>query len=152
MVGLLSFENLYRAYRKACRGTKSYEAYRFRFNVERELFDLQDELCSEAYSPGKYRYFSIADPKPRTIAVAPFRDRIVHHALVNVLVPVFEPRFIFDSYATRKGKGTHAAISRAQRQIPFPRPRSSAGAPRQSRCGARRQRYRAEERLASRLR
>ena len=47
-------------------------------------------------------------------SVAPFRDRVVHHAVVNVLEPIFEPVFIYDSYATRKGKGTHKAIRRAQ--------------------------------------
>jgi retron-type reverse transcriptase len=64
--------------------------------------------------PGKYRYFTITGPKPRVIAVAPFRDRVVHHALINILEPVFEKRFIYDSYATRKGKGVHKAIARAQ--------------------------------------
>ena len=56
----------------------------------------------------------IFDPKEREIAIAPFRDRVVHHAIVNVLEPIYERHFIYDSYATRKGKGTRAAIKRAQ--------------------------------------
>jgi len=78
------------------------------------LLRLQTELRDGSYRPGPHHYFSIRDPKPRTIAVAPFRDRVVHHAVVRVLTPVFDPVFIHDSYATRKGKGTHAAIERAQ--------------------------------------
>lgn len=69
------------------------------------------------YQPGAYRHFLIHDPKTRTISVAPFRDRVVHHALVNVLEPIYERIFIGDSYATRKGKGTHAAIAQAQRYL-----------------------------------
>ncbi len=68
-----------------------------------------------SYNPGDYSYFTIYEPKKRTISVVPFRDRVVHHALVNVLEPIYENRFIYDSYATRKGKGTHKAILRAQR-------------------------------------
>ena len=55
------------------------------------------------------------DPKRRLVSAAPFRDRVVHHALCNVIEPLFEPSFIFDSYACRKGKGTHAAADRATR-------------------------------------
>ena len=62
--------------------------------------------------PGAYRTFRIHDPKPRLISAAPYRDRVVHHALCRVIEPVFEPTFVFDSYACRRGKGTHAAVSR----------------------------------------
>ncbi|MBN1423934.1 group II intron reverse transcriptase domain-containing protein, partial [Candidatus Fermentibacteria bacterium] len=67
-----------------------------------------------AYVPGAHRYFTIRDPKEREIAVAPFRDRVVHHAVVATIEPWFERAFISDSYACRKGKGVHAAIRRAQ--------------------------------------
>ncbi|MEW6184068.1 MAG: reverse transcriptase domain-containing protein [Bacillota bacterium] len=110
-----SFENLYKAARKAVKGSPgSFEALRFMFNLEHELLELERELTAGAYVPAPYSYFTIYEPKERNISVAPFRDRVVHHALVNVLEPVFERVFIFDSYATRKGKGTHAAVSRAQ--------------------------------------
>ena len=65
--------------------------------------------------PGRYRYFRIYEPKERTISVADFRDRVVHHAVVSVLEPIYEKRFIYDSYATRKNKGTHRAVRRAQK-------------------------------------
>lgn len=62
--------------------------------------------------PGAYQTFVLTDPKPRLISAAPYRDRVVHHALCLVLEPIFEPTFIFDSYACRPGKGTHAAVDR----------------------------------------
>ncbi|MCP4398572.1 MAG: RNA-dependent DNA polymerase, partial [bacterium] len=75
---------------------------------------MQEELQNGTYQPGSYHYFTIYDPKERVIAVAPFRDRVVHHAIVRVLTPIYERVFIYDSYATRPAKGTHAAIRRAQ--------------------------------------
>ncbi len=90
----LSFENLYSAYKKACRGTKSYQAYAFAFNADREILRLKRELSGGTYEPGDYRYFTIKEPKERVISVAPFRDRVVHHALINVLEPIYEKRFI----------------------------------------------------------
>ncbi|MBT4837066.1 MAG: hypothetical protein HON94_06940 [Methylococcales bacterium] len=92
----------------------THETSHFYFHLERQLLSLKDELESETYLPGAYRYFSILDPKPRMIAVAPFRDRVVHHALVDLLTPIYEPRFIDDSYATRVDKGTHKAVLRCQ--------------------------------------
>ena len=68
----------------------------------------------KTYRPGPYRTFTIYEGKTRQISAAPFRDRVVHHALTGVLEPIFERSFIFDSYACRKGKGTHAAVDRCQ--------------------------------------
>ena len=113
----LAFENLYLAYKKAFKRTKTKEAYAFAYHVEREIFKLQDELSTGIYQPESYRYFIIHEPKERTISVAPFRDRVVHHALVRVLEPIYEKRFIKDSYATRKNKGTHKAILTAQKML-----------------------------------
>ena len=110
----LAFENLYLAFRKAWRATKTYEAQKFYFYLEQELLKLQDELTMGGYQPGDYKYFQVYIPKERAVAMAPFRDRIVHHALVNILEPIYELRFIFDSYATRKRKGAHKAVLRAQ--------------------------------------
>jgi RNA-directed DNA polymerase len=73
---------------------------------------LQAQLREQIYQPGKYRTFEIFEPKPRIIAAAPYLDRIVHHALCNIIIPVFEPTFIRDSYANRKGYGTHRALRR----------------------------------------
>ena len=112
---VVSYSNLYRAYRKALLGARrNEEQAHFYYNLENELVTLRRELVEETYNPGPYRYFMIFDPKEREIAIAPFRDRVVHHAIVNVLEPIYERRFVYDSYATRKGKGTLAAIKRAQ--------------------------------------
>jgi retron-type reverse transcriptase len=84
----------------------------FEANLEENLITLQEDLLAETYRPGRYTHFTIYDGKPRHISAAPFHDRVVHHALCNVLEPIWEARFIHDSYACRKGKGTHAALDR----------------------------------------
>ena len=66
------------------------------------------------YQPGRYHSFYIHEPKRRLISAAPFRDRVVHHALCNLIEPIFEHSFIADSYANRVGKGTHRALNRCQ--------------------------------------
>ena len=112
---LVSFRNLMIAVGKASRGKRvQANVARFLFERERNLVQLQDELVLRTYRPEQYRTFEIFEPKRRMISAAPFRDRIVHHALCNVLEPIFETTFIHDSYACRKGKGTHAAINRFQ--------------------------------------
>ena len=114
--GMISFENLLRAAEKARRGKRfKPAAARFFFHLERELVRLQEELTSMTYRPGPYRTFTIYEGKARQISAAPFRDRVVHHALTGILEPIFERSFIHDSYACRKGKGTHAAVDRCQR-------------------------------------
>ena len=110
-----NFENLLVAAKRARQGCGwGRETSRFFFWLEPELLKLQTALLAGAYYPDSYRFFEVYDPKHRTIAVAPFRDRVVHHAVVQVLNPIYERVFIHDSYATRKGKGTHAAVHRAQ--------------------------------------
>lgn len=112
---LCSFQNLFLAFKKAFRGKRTDQvAATFCFNLERELLALQEELRQKTYCPQKYHYFTIVDPKKREISVASFRDRVVHHALCNILEPIFEKTFIYDSYACRVQKGTHRAIKRAQ--------------------------------------
>jgi len=73
---------------------------------------LRDELESGTYQPGGYGSFIVHEPKRRKISAAPFRDRVVHHALMNVIGPPLERQFIFDSYANQVGKGTHRALNR----------------------------------------
>lgn len=112
---VVAWDNLVLAWHR-CRRHKRFkpEAARFAFEWESNLLTLQGELKDGTYQPGPYRHFRILDPKPRTISAAPFRDRVVHHAVVAVLEPIFERQFIYDSYACRKGKGTHRALDRAQ--------------------------------------
>jgi len=115
---VVSWQNLVTAYTR-CRRRKRYkpEAIQFHFNWESHLLRLQRQLVECSYTPGVYRHFYIYDPKKRKISAAPFRDRVVHHAVVNVVEPLFERQFIVDSYACRRGKGTHRALDRAQEYL-----------------------------------
>ncbi len=108
-----TWENLEAAYRKARRGKRSRPpAADFEMAWESRLLRLQAELAAKTYQPGPYHSFYIHEPKKRLISAAPFPDRVVHHALCRVIEPIFERRFIFDSYANRVGKGTHRALDR----------------------------------------
>lgn len=110
---ICSYENLLNAARKAQRGKRfQTEVAYFNFHLEKELYRLQEELQTQMYRPGTYHEFYIYEPKLRKISAAPYRDRVVHHALCNVIEPIFDRTFIFDSYACRKGKGTHKAVNR----------------------------------------
>ena len=110
---IADFENLLRAARQAQKG-KRFRAnvLEFNFALEPELLRLQQELRDRTYQPEAYRAFEIRDPKPRLISAAPYRDRVVHHALCNVIVPLLERTFIDDTYANRTGYGTHRALQR----------------------------------------
>lgn len=109
------WDNLYLAYHKARKGKRSRApAATFEYHQEAYLTQLRQELMAKIYQPGAYYSFYIHEPKRRLISAAPFRDRVVHHALCNIIEPIFERSFIYDSYANRVGKGTHRAIDRAQ--------------------------------------
>jgi len=110
-----AWSNLLRAYQQAARGKRGKAtAAAFDHQMADRLIELQDELTAFSYRPGAYTHFVIHEPKQRKISAAPFRDRVVHHALCRVIEPDFERRFIFDSYANRVGKGTHRAVDRLQ--------------------------------------
>ncbi|MEM7201644.1 MAG: reverse transcriptase/maturase family protein [Planctomycetota bacterium] len=110
-----SFAALTAAARRAARGQRrSRGAATLLDALEPECLRLERELQADGWRPGPTHRFVIHDPKPREITVAPFADRVVHHALIAPLEPVFERRMIADSYACRRGKGTHAAVRRAQ--------------------------------------
>jgi RNA-directed DNA polymerase len=118
------FETLYQAHRQARQGGKRKrpEVAEFEHNLGENLLCLQAELQEGSYRPGPYRHFLVVERKERKISAAPYRDRVVHHALMNVIQPIFEARFIHDSYACRRGKGTHRALDRAQqfaRRYPY---------------------------------
>ncbi|NUM37201.1 MAG: RNA-directed DNA polymerase [Candidatus Brocadiae bacterium] len=120
---IISFQNLYDSAHLAAKGKKKRaDVQSFLYNLENELVILQGELAERIYSPRPYTIFTIADPKERTIAAAKFRDRVVHHAVCRVIEPWLERSFIYDTYACRKGKGTHKALLRSQhflRQYPY---------------------------------
>lgn len=109
------FANLYLAFRKARKGKRhKAEVADFEYNLEANLFQLQAELRDDSYRPGPYHNFYVRERKLRLISASPFRDRVVHHALCRVIDPIFEARFIHDTYACRVGKGTHKAVDQAQ--------------------------------------
>ncbi len=107
-----SWKNLLDAAEVAARG-KRFRADVAAFGARREEKDarIREELLSNTYRPGGYRQFVIHEAKPRLIRAAPFRDRVVHHALCRVLEPIWDRRFIFDSYACRPGRGTGRSVS-----------------------------------------
>lgn len=108
-----SFGSLWHQYRR-CRANKrnSLQQLAFEVDAEAQLLALQAELREHSYRPGTSICFVTEGPKPREVFAADFRDRVVHHLLVSQQERVFEPRFIHDSYACRRGKGTLAAIDR----------------------------------------
>jgi len=107
------FDNLHAAYLKA-RRNKRYrqEVLVFSANLEENLIQIQNELIWKTYHTGRYREFRVYEPKERLVRALPFKDRVVQHALNNVIEPIFEKTFIYDSYACRSGKGTHAGADR----------------------------------------
>lgn len=112
---ITAWDNLVAAWREARKGKRNTpEVRRFELDLEANLVSLHEHLLRGTWQPGKPRRFMVRDPKWREITAPPFADRIVHHAIVRVIEPLFERRFIYDSYACRRGKGTHAAVMRAQ--------------------------------------
>src|SRR3989338_6140112 len=110
---LCSYDNLFLAYTKARKHktTKNY-VIEFEKNLEDNLLLLRSELLLHSYNPKPLVKFIIHDPKTRKISKSDFRDRIIHHALCNIIEPIFEKSFIFDSFANRIGKGTLSALKR----------------------------------------
>ena len=115
MAPIFSLENIHRQYLN-CRRNKrnTLNALRFEYDLEENLVKLKEELEAQSYTPSRSVCFVVNQPKLREIFAADFRDRIVHHILVDSLEKIWEPPFIYDSYACRKGKGTHQAVKRLQ--------------------------------------
>lgn len=113
---ICSLKNLHSAYLKA-RKCKRYRSntLEFSYRLEDNLLKIQQELQGQTYCHGNYREFVVRDLKKRRIKAPPFSDRVIHHALCNVINGLFDRGFIFDSYACRKKKGTHKAIKRLER-------------------------------------
>ncbi len=116
--GIVSFDNLLLAVSKAAKGKREEQSVlKFYNHFEENLWQIISELRNKTYQPGSYKTFSIYKSKPRQISAAPFRDRVVHHALIAIVGPILERGFIFDTYANRVGKGTHKAIARYQHYL-----------------------------------
>ncbi len=110
---LCTKENLMSAFKKARKGkSKKNYVINFESNLDKNISILKEQLENKTYYPSKLKKFIIRDPKTRTIHSSIFRDRIVHHAIINIIQPIYEKRFIYDSFASRKDKGTHIAVKR----------------------------------------
>ena len=113
---IADFGALIAAAKRAVRGKRRKpSAAAFMANLEPECLRLERELRDRTWRPGRYVEIEIFDPKHRMVSAAPFRDRVVHHALCAVVERIFERGFIDDSYANRIGKGTHRAVHRYER-------------------------------------
>ena len=114
MAEIADLDNLYLAFWKARRGKDAKpDVITYRKCLDKNLLMLQQQILEGNVEVGNYHYFTIYDPKERVICAAPFSERVLHHALMNVCHPIFERFQIYDSYATRVGKGTYAALDRA---------------------------------------
>ena len=108
---IASFDALYASAKRAVIGKRRKPgASSFFANLERELLSLERRLKDGTYRPGRYVTIEVHDPKKRLVSAAPFRDRVVHHALCHVIQPIFEAGFIDNTFANRKAKGSHRAI------------------------------------------
>ncbi len=108
-------DNLWRAYRKASLGKRNSLGYlEFRQNEAANIARLGERLAAGTYRPGEPRRFMVFEPKAREISALPFVDRVAQHALCNIIEPIFDQVFLPQSYACRKGKGTHAAARGVQ--------------------------------------
>ena len=111
---IYEWDNLLSAFHKASKSKKNRrEIVEFEYNLEKYLLDIQREFEEQSFKFGGYKEFKIFEPKERTISCASFKDRVVHHAICNILNPLLDGSIISDSYACRKGKGLHRAIKRA---------------------------------------
>jgi retron-type reverse transcriptase len=115
MAQIADADNLRLAFWKAAKGKRGKaDCLAFRERLEENLVALGEELLAGSVSVGDYHYFKVHDPKERLICAATFRERVLHHALMNVCEPVLERAAVFDSYACRKGKGRLRAVDRAE--------------------------------------
>lgn len=112
---IVDFQNFFDAFNAAASGKRYKEsALRYRQHLEENIINTINLLTWKQWEPSRFREFYIHDPKKRLISAPQFRDRVVHHALYQVVAPLFEAKFIGDSYACRTGKGTHAAKERVE--------------------------------------
>jgi retron-type reverse transcriptase len=108
---IIDYSNIRLAFLKAIRGKRSsLGVLRFCTALNANLQNTRQRLQTYPIHWGAYCHFTIRDPKMRTISAVPFEDRIMHHAIMNILEPVFEKPLVAHSYACRKGKGTHKAV------------------------------------------
>jgi len=114
----ITYNNLYLAYKNARKvNPNSSVVLNFSFNLETNLLRIQNELITGHYEVSKYNIFTIYEPKERIIKSLPFKDRIVQHALINIIEPIFEKVFIYNSFACRKKKGINLAFKKLKKLV-----------------------------------
>lgn len=117
---IASLDNLYLAYQKACKGKqRKQEVIQFGKSFDENIHLIRQKIMDGSVEIGEYHYFTIHDPKERTICAAPFRERILQHAIMNVCHQYFDCTLIDTTYATRKGKGVYAALEKAGEAMSF---------------------------------
>lgn len=110
---IISKENLFSAWSEFRKGKNNKkDVLEFSLDAEERILDLHKTLASFSYKHGRYSSFYVFDPKKRHIRKAEVKDRIIHRAVYRILYPIFNKKFIFDSYSSRKRKGTHRAVNR----------------------------------------
>jgi len=121
---IVSFDNLLAAYQECRKGKRySIQALDFATHLEENLINIHNHLIWKTWTTGKAHRFVVREPKIREITAPPFADRVVHHAIMQVCAPLFERRFIENSFACRQGKGAQAAVNKLQqfmRDTPTP--------------------------------
>lgn len=118
MTSIVDIDNLYLAWNKAKRGKQGQpEVLDYERNLDNNLMILKNDLLANTLELGNYHFFVITDPKVRRICAAPFSQRVLHHAVMNICHNRFEKHLIFNTYATRKFKGTYAALDKARQQV-----------------------------------
>jgi len=111
-------DNLYQAFYKAAKSKREKkEVLKFEENLDINIKILQKQILAGNIETGKYQLFKIFDPKERTICAASFPERVLHHAIINICHPYFERQLIYNTYATRIGKGTYAALDKAKQYM-----------------------------------
>ena len=115
MPRIASIVNLHEAFLRDARGKAGKRAViDFRNGLDENLMEMRRQLMEGSFCFGKYHFFTICDPKQRTICAASFSERVAFHAMMRICHPVFDDYQIFDSYASRIGKGTYKALERTQ--------------------------------------
>ena len=110
---IYKFDNLMDAWINAKKGkTKRRYVKRFQRDLKQNLAKLHEELITQTYQPNPLKTFILRDPKTRKISKSAFRDRVIHHALCKIIIPLFQKGFIYDCHANIVGKGTLKAIER----------------------------------------
>jgi len=114
----INIAELFQAYYD-CRSNKRHtlNALAFEMNYESKLLKLCEEINNGTYTQGRSIAFIVNKPVKREIFAADFRDRIIHHLIINKFNPLFERQFIYDSYSCRIDKGTHFGIKRINKFI-----------------------------------